>query len=792
MRQVLLALAMALMAILPAAGAWADEGRTCDILDHVFPQPGRGAGGDNAFRPLPVMAPIRSQPGAAGTLSLSISMDHVSPAQKGYPGYIYVGNYQVNDIPAFREVIGANTSLQVINPDDGKTYKIENSCLSGPTWGYSGTQWELVQGDTLDVMFQSKLDYTGPGSVGRPVNGGVPCRASNLHTHGLLVSPYHPHLAGTGPYGDYVLDVTQPHHSLDFGTDIDDCGTNLGQFEHHGHGLTDLPLHYVDQIPGQPGVNSLVTGEHPSGLFWYHPHAHGYSREQIQGGTTGAITIGALTDYACPDGDGEPGDCKITNANIRVMELKDTQLVSNGSQWGTIYLPESTLCIPVGGTRHGECQGTEGQTGPTKWVFTVNGVQYPTAHIAAGKMEIWRIVNASDDMTYNLSIRKAGDDSTQLPYQVLARDGVSIAQGDKGKMRSELLIMPATRVEIAIPAPPGGGKYILHNDVAQTGGHGHGDIWPSIDLAVFDWAKPDTKDNSAPPAPLHVTTAVPVAETPIPHVDNVVNGLRGVCTFEPGDKRLVYFTHRFVTVLGDDAKGQSGLLPSVHEVFGLIAGIQHKNGAIDFYSDKNDKPLHTVQEVWEKGIHDGDPAFPAFGHNDWGTICTVKGNVEPWTLINYTGENHNFHLHQSKFSIDPNGVFQYPLPSIPMADYLRHTDAEIAQFANPEVTNYADTMPVPRGQSPCEADPNADGCRGKVKIECSGAPTDPACTRPGITSLIVSFTRAEQVGNFVYHCHIMEHEDGGMMAHIRVMCPAGDASCASQDAQQAICRPAQD
>jgi len=26
-----------------------------------------------------------------------------------------------------------------------------------------------------------------------------------------------------------------------------------------------------------------------------------------------------------------------------------------------------------------------------------------------------------------------------------------------------------------------------------------------------------------------------------------------------------------------------------------------------------------------------------------------------------------------------------------------------------------------------------------------------------------------QLGDFVYHCHILEHEDGGMMAHIRVV-----------------------
>jgi hypothetical protein len=39
----------------------------------------------------------------------------------------------------------------------------------------------------------------------------------------LLVSPYHPLRAGTGPYGDYVLDDTQPRGSSDFGSSQDNC-----------------------------------------------------------------------------------------------------------------------------------------------------------------------------------------------------------------------------------------------------------------------------------------------------------------------------------------------------------------------------------------------------------------------------------------------------------------------------------------------------------------------------------------------------------------------------------------
>jgi len=64
------------------------------------------------------------------------------------------------------------------------------------------------------------------------------------------------------------------------------------------------------------------------------------------------------------------------------------------------------------------------------------------------------------------------------------------------------------------------------------------------------------------------------------------------------------------------------------------------------------------------------------------------------------------------------------------------------------------------------------------------------CANPGKTSLILDFSRYEQVGTYVYHCHILEHEDGGMMAQITVLCRPGDTKCAAeQTASAPICRP---
>ena len=92
------------------------------------------------------------------------------------------------------------------------------------------------------------------------------------------------------------------------------------------------------------------------------------------------------------------------------------------------------------------------------------------------------------------------------------------------------------------------------------------------------------------------------------------------------------------------------------------------------------------------------------------------GDVEEWTLINTTGEWHAFHIHQLDFLVtEINGV---------------------AQPGN----SFHDTVNLPYVVG----------------------------SQPGIVKVIVPFTDPNIVGKFVYHCHILEHEDGGMMQIIRV------------------------
>ena len=53
----------------------------------------------------------------------------------------------------------------------------------------------------------------------------------------------------------------------------------------HGSALIDVLDYRID-----------IPKNHPSGLFWFHPRAHGIALNQVSSGLAGIITIGNVSD----------------------------------------------------------------------------------------------------------------------------------------------------------------------------------------------------------------------------------------------------------------------------------------------------------------------------------------------------------------------------------------------------------------------------------------------------------------------------------------------------------------
>jgi FtsP/CotA-like multicopper oxidase with cupredoxin domain len=99
--------------------------------------------------------------------------------------------------------------------------------------------------------------------------------------------------------------------------------------------------------------------------------------------------------------------------------------------------------------------------------------------------------------------------------------------------------------------------------------------------------------------------------------------------------------------------------------------------------------------------------------------------TEDWLIENSTLEIHAFHIHQIHF----RDMTEAP--------------------GDPTRQPLLDTVTVPA--APLIGDP-ATGYPGA----------------PGFVRLRMTFTTAD-IGEFVFHCHILEHEDNGMMGKITVV-----------------------
>jgi L-ascorbate oxidase len=70
-----------------------------------------------------------------------------------------------------------------------------------------------------------------------------------------------------------------------------------------------------------------IPANHPSGLFWFHPHVHGVALNQVSEGLAGIITIGEVGDYAR----GDAVNTAFPAASVRHMTLKDIEVMAAGT-----------------------------------------------------------------------------------------------------------------------------------------------------------------------------------------------------------------------------------------------------------------------------------------------------------------------------------------------------------------------------------------------------------------------------------------------------------------------------
>jgi FtsP/CotA-like multicopper oxidase with cupredoxin domain len=153
-------------------------------------------------------------------------------------------------------------------------------------------------------------------------------------------------------------------------------------------------------------------------------------------------------------------------------------------------------------------------------------------------------------------------------------------------------------------------------------------------------------------------------------------------------------------------------------------------------------------------VTNGVPIDTPFDANNPPSIITTQGTVEKWIIQNRAQENHEFHQHQIHFKVleqdnfEANGSVQAPAINGQFLDMVQ--------------------VPFCNGPPPANNSNNPPAC-----VNAQGNPVIPY---PQV-QVLMDF-RGMDIGDFVFHCHILGHEDLGMMA-IEQVCPASGCTTTS-------------
>jgi len=243
------------------------------------------------------------------------------------------------------------------------------------------------------------------------------------------------------------------------------ASTNL-----HFHGLNIPPSCHQDEVihtsiqPGGPAFEYRVKipASQPPGLYWYHPHPHGFSEAQVLGGASGALIVEGI-EHVRPDVSGLPE---------RVLILRD-QITASGST--------------------ADSDDAKGKDISLNFVPVAAPLSLPaTLQVRPSEREFWRVLNASADTFFDLQllVRLNGQTTTQAqPMNLVALDGAPL----QAENRMNILLPAGGRAEFVVTTPPAATFAQLVTRSYDTGPDGERTPYRAIANIV---SRP-----TAPPAP---------------------------------------------------------------------------------------------------------------------------------------------------------------------------------------------------------------------------------------------------------------------------------------------------
>ncbi len=466
-------------------------------------------------------------------------------------------------------------------------------------------------------------------------------------------------------------------------------------------------------------------------LIWFHDHTLGATRLNVYAGLAGAYL---LTDPA-----NDP-----TNLPPMVpLVIQDRMFDTNGQLFfpaGVPYIPnpEHPYWVPefVGDT------------------IVVNGKTWPYMNVEP-KRYTFLIINGSNARTYELFLPGASGGAGPAIYQI-GTDGGWL---DKPAPVSKLIMMPGERAEIIIDFTGlNPGTSLVMKNTGRTpypsGRPPQGTtIGQIMQFRVVALTKPDTSYNPA--------TLAPLRKTPMVRLTNAATG-----ALAPG---VIVNKTRQLT------------LNEVHDPPITVNGIAYPGGP---------RIILVNNTMWEgeflsaPGVLTPRADFTPVtlnGITNYISEMPNEGDTEIWEIVNMTADAHPIHLHLTQFQIlnrqnyDTNNYPKAYAAAFPTKIYTPYfgppldynTGNARALGGNPDVVPYLQGGIQPPAANEAGWKDTVYAPPGVVtRLAVRWAPMDVPVNAP-TAQLAYIFDPLMGPGGqkygYVWHCHIIDHEDNEMM-----------------------------
>jgi FtsP/CotA-like multicopper oxidase with cupredoxin domain len=346
-----------------------------------------------------------------------------------------------------------------------------------------------------------------------------------------------------------------------------------------------------------------------------------------------------------------------------------------------------------------------------------NGTTAPTIRMQPQEVQRWRLLNAASGLSMALTMQ-------ETEFHIIAIDGLSVSDMLTLPVGSPLILGAGNRTDVLVKAPAAG-TYLLQ--AIDTGDAPYSvspqGVAPGIRNVRVGGDFPN------PTFPVTLATIVvegqamdmALPDSLLPERNDPIS-TADLLAATPDATRTVAFE---ICGKKGDMSDPANRLPSCEFFFDRYdaeywGGLPFNNALMMRDADDVGVPVDPANPT---GPHTDYEKDGLFNHEEPLFDDLRGGNIEEWTVVNRNFSDHSFHIHQNPFLLTHINGEPLPMPE------------------------WRDTILVP----------SAVGGNGNINDAVHGTVT------------FRTYIHPDFVGEILMHCHVLTHEDFGMMQKLEIV-----------------------